>query len=61
MKDVQRFFHSRHRGQFKIYNLCSERTYPAKRFTDSKGGSGQAAHFPFEDHNAPCVHSKHLR
>eukprot|EP01048_Picozoa_sp_COSAG05_P020214 COSAG05_NODE_3377_length_2100_cov_10.836744_1_plen_178_part_00 len=55
MKDVQRFFKSRHRGQFKIYNLCSERTYSAKKFSDSAGGGGKAAHYPFEDHNAPTL------
>ena len=55
MKDVQRFFKSRHRGQFKIYNLCSERTYSAKKFSESQGGGGKAAHYPFEDHNAPTL------
>ena len=55
MKDVQRFFRSRHRGKFKIYNLCSERTYSASKFTCEAGGSGKAAHYPFEDHNAPAL------
>jgi phosphatidylinositol-3,4,5-trisphosphate 3-phosphatase/dual-specificity protein phosphatase PTEN len=55
MKDVQRFFKSRHRGQYKIYNLCSERTYAASKMSSAAGGGGQAAHFPFEDHNAPAL------
>jgi phosphatidylinositol-3,4,5-trisphosphate 3-phosphatase/dual-specificity protein phosphatase PTEN len=55
MKDVQRFFRSRHKGTFKIYNLCSERTYSASKFTSSTGGEGQAVHYPFEDHNAPAL------
>lgn len=45
MKDVQRFFATRHPGHFKIYNLCSERKYDPKSFDNS------CAHFPFEDHN----------
>ena len=55
MKDVQRFFKSRHRGTFKIYNLCSERTYSASKFSSTSGGEGQACHYPFEDHNAPAL------
>ena len=55
MKDVQRFFKTRHMGSFKIYNLCSERTYSPKKFSEKAGGSGHAAHYPFEDHNAPAL------
>lgn len=34
-------------GNYKLYNLCAERTYPAERF------HGQFVRFPFEDHNPP--------
>eukprot|EP01065_Artemidia_motanka_P026698 TRINITY_DN3192_c0_g1_i1.p1 TRINITY_DN3192_c0_g1~~TRINITY_DN3192_c0_g1_i1.p1 ORF type:complete len:593 (+),score=160.60 TRINITY_DN3192_c0_g1_i1:55-1779(+) len=46
---VERFFESRHRGHFKVYNLCSERHYDREtRF----GRNYQR--FPFDDHNAPA-------
>ena len=46
MADVQRFFNTRHTGNYKVYNLCSERDYDPSRF-DS------VAKYPFDDHNAP--------
>ena len=45
--DVQRFFDAKHKGHYKFYNLCSERTYPSDRF------HGQFVRFPFDDHNPP--------
>ena len=47
MAEVQRFFATRHKGRFKIYNLCSERVYDPSKF------GGACAHYPFNDHN-PC-------
>ena len=47
MEDVVRFFEERHSGQFKVYNLCSERLYDPSRF------GGLVASFPFDDHNCP--------
>jgi phosphatidylinositol-3,4,5-trisphosphate 3-phosphatase and dual-specificity protein phosphatase PTEN len=44
---VQRFFEKRHPGCFKIFNLCSERTYDPWKF------EGRVSHYPFDDHN-PC-------
>ncbi|GAB5368944.1 hypothetical protein AAMO2058_001362900 [Amorphochlora amoebiformis] len=45
---VQDFFQEFHPGRFKIYNLCSEKTYDSKLF----GGSHCCGYFPFHDHNA---------
>ncbi|KAK3258258.1 hypothetical protein CYMTET_32689 [Cymbomonas tetramitiformis] len=47
MEEVVRFMDSRHAGRFKIYNLCSERSYDASKF------DGLVASFPFDDHNCP--------
>lgn len=49
MTDVQRFFDERHPGAYKVYNLCSERSYDKQKF------HGRVAHYPFQDHNAPPV------
>jgi len=47
MKDVQRFFSTRHPRHFKLYNLCSEGAYDVSKF------EGRVIRFPFDDHN-PC-------
>ncbi|CAI0405725.1 unnamed protein product [Linum tenue] len=47
MEEVIRFFESRHKGKYKVYNLCAERLYDASRF------EGKVACFPFDDHNCP--------
>ena len=44
MSDVQDFLASRHGDRTKVYNLCSERSYPADRFPHT-------ARYPFDDHN----------
>ena len=46
MTDTQDFFNKRHESKYKIYNLCSERTYVDKSFY-------KQAYFPFDDHEAP--------
>lgn len=49
MADVQRFFQTYHSGFFRVYNLCSERTYSETAF----GSPSTVERFPFDDHN-PC-------
>jgi phosphatidylinositol-3,4,5-trisphosphate 3-phosphatase/dual-specificity protein phosphatase PTEN len=47
VRDVQRFFFERHSAHYKVYNLCSERSYDNKKFH-------LVCHdFKFDDHN-PC-------
>lgn len=37
------FFNKMHTNHYKVYNLCSERTYEKTRFPD-------VSYYPFEDH-----------
>jgi len=46
MDDVKRFFNTRHQFHYKIYNLCSEKTYPKDTFY-------RQGYYPFMDHEAP--------
>jgi len=46
MLEVQTFFNRRHTGHYKIYNLCSERTYRQHAFQE-------VGNYPFDDHMAP--------
>ncbi|SPQ99963.1 unnamed protein product (mitochondrion) [Plasmodiophora brassicae] len=47
--EVYRFLETRHAGAYKVYNLCSERTYEPSKF------HRRVALFPFEDHNVPNI------
>lgn len=50
-QEVYRFFESRHKGCYRIYNLCSERKYEASKFHN------RVRCFPFDDHNPPPLRS----
>ena len=47
MSEVVRFMDTRHPGMYKVYNLCSEKSYDPQKF------HGHFAHYPFDDHNCP--------
>ena len=47
MAEVQLFLDSRHPDSYKVYNLCSERSYDRAMFHD------RAVRYPFDDHNCP--------
>ena len=46
MEDVKKFFNTRHREHYKVYNLCEEKTYPKDTFY-------KQGYYPFFDHEAP--------
>ena len=48
-KEVFRFLETRHRGHYKVYNLCCERGYEPSKF------HGRVSIHPFADHNAPPI------
>ena len=56
MTDIQRFLNTRHPNNYRVYNLCSERTYPAMRFKHHDAPEGSVCCYPFEDHNPPTLH-----
>ncbi|GAB5355397.1 hypothetical protein AAMO2058_000202000 [Amorphochlora amoebiformis] len=47
LREVVRFFNTRHKTQYRIYNLCDERDYPEEGF------QGAVRRFGFDDHNPP--------
>lgn len=48
IEDVQKMLEKNHAGCYKIYNLCSERSYNHKRFP-------YYSVYPFKDHNPPDI------
>ena len=53
IEEVAKFFHSKHHGHFKIYNLCSERDYDYEAFDYS------VQRYMIDDHNVPTLHQMH--
>lgn len=48
MPEVQRLLNGKHAGHYKVYNLCSERSYPPESFERC-----DVSNFNFHDHNPP--------
>ena len=51
-EEVQRFFSKFHPNAFKVYNLCAERIYEPSVLS---ARLSMVAHYPFDDHNPPCL------
>jgi len=52
LKDVVRFFSTRHPEGFRIYNACPEYPYPDTGFVNA---GGKVVHFQIQDHTPPTM------
>ena len=50
MIEVVRMLNTHHGGVYRVYNLCSEKTYDPQRFS-----KGQVVSFPMDDHEVPSL------
>ena len=49
IEKVAAFLDAKHPGKYKLYNLCSEKTYPTSHFHD------RVERFTIDDHNVPSL------
>ncbi|XP_046389575.1 phosphatidylinositol 3,4,5-trisphosphate 3-phosphatase TPTE2-like isoform X2 [Ischnura elegans] len=49
IKEVARFLDTKHEGHYKVYNLCSERSYDTSFF------HGRVERYSIDDHNVPTL------
>ncbi|XP_033156612.1 phosphatidylinositol 3,4,5-trisphosphate 3-phosphatase and dual-specificity protein phosphatase PTEN isoform X1 [Drosophila mauritiana] len=49
LEDVFKLLEENHAQHYKVYNLCSERSYDVDKF------HGRVAVYPFDDHNPPTI------
>jgi len=50
LSEVQDFLEAKHKGHYKVYNLCEERLYDKSLF------NGRVENFPFQDHHPPPLY-----
>eukprot|EP00916_Digyalum_oweni_P006818 GHVL01011656.1.p1 GENE.GHVL01011656.1~~GHVL01011656.1.p1 ORF type:complete len:650 (+),score=58.10 GHVL01011656.1:2073-4022(+) len=49
LTEVVEFLNTKHPMRYRLYNLCSERVYPAEKFNNA------VCRIPFEDHSVPTL------
>ena len=51
IEHVAKFLNDKHKGHYRMYNLCSEKTYDVSLF----GGDSAVRRFEIDDHNVPSL------